>query len=60
MFGLFKKKPKEKTAPQLFDINGVPIQEGDTVVSQRYGLGPSKVILEGLEWFYESIEKRNE
>lgn len=54
MFGLFKKKPKEKQPPQLQDLNGKPIKEGDRVTSLRYELGTCKVVLEGLEYFYVS------
>ena len=57
MFGLFKKKPKEPTAPEILDINGTPIFEGDVVTSQRYDLGECKVILEELHYYYESVEK---
>ncbi|WP_425389878.1 hypothetical protein [Ekhidna sp.] len=56
MFGLFKKKPKEKLPPQLMDIDGQLIQEGDEVMSHRYELGRCKVELEGLQFFYVSIE----
>ncbi len=55
MFGLFKKKPKEKQPPQLLDLNSNPINEGDHVTSLRYEMGECKVVLEGLEYFYESI-----
>ncbi len=55
MFGLFKKKPKEKRPPQLLDLNSNPIQEGDKVTSLRYEMGECKVVLEGLEYFYESV-----
>jgi hypothetical protein len=56
MFGLFKKKPKEKQAPKLFDLNGNLIVEGSIVTSLRYDLGECKVVLEELVFFYESIE----
>lgn len=56
---LFKKKPKEKQPPQIADINGNPIIEGDRVESQRYELGECTVILEGLEYFYQSAEKED-
>ncbi|MGW8121034.1 hypothetical protein ACV07N_00130 [Roseivirga echinicomitans] len=56
MFGLFKKKPKEKQVPKLLDLNSNPINEGDVVTSLRYDLGECKVILEELVFFYESIE----
>jgi len=60
MFGLFKKKPKEKQPPQIQDLNGKPIKAGDRVTSLRYELGACKVVLEGLEYFYESEEKEGE
>lgn len=56
MFGLFKKKPKEKPLPQLTDLNSKPLKEGDLVTSLRYDLGKCKVVLEGKEYFYESLE----
>ena len=57
MFGLFKKKHKEKQPPKLLDLNGNPIVEGSIVTSLRYDLGDCKVELEGLDYFYVSIEK---
>lgn len=54
MFKLFKKKPKEKQPPQLLDIDGVPILEGDEVMAHRYELGKCTVELEGLQYFYVS------
>ncbi|MFK7951483.1 MAG: hypothetical protein AB8B73_01455 [Ekhidna sp.] len=56
MFGFLKKKPKEKLPPQLLDINGNLISEGDEVDALRYELGKCKVELEGLQFFYVSIE----
>lgn len=56
MFGLFKKKKKEKTAPPLFDIKGNALAEGDTVMAHRYELGKSSIILEELHYYYESHE----
>jgi len=52
MFGIFKKKPKEKQPPKLLDLNGSPIVEGAVVKSLRYELGECVVELEGLEYFY--------
>jgi hypothetical protein len=52
MFGLFKKKPKEKQPPKLLDLNNNPIVEGAVVKSLRYDLGECDVTLEGLEYFY--------
>jgi len=56
MFGLFKKKPKVKKLPKLLDLNSNPINEGDIVTSLRYDLGECKVVLEGLIYYYESLE----
>lgn len=56
MFGLFKRKPKEKQPPMLLDLNGKPISEGDKVTSLRYDLGECNVVLEGLIYYYESVE----
>lgn len=56
MFGLFKKKPKEPTAPKLLDLNANPIVEGAVVKSLRYDLGECTVELEGIEYFYVSKE----
>ncbi len=36
------------------DIDGMPIEAGDQVFSQRYDLGQCTVELEGLEFFYVS------
>ncbi|MEP2025392.1 MAG: hypothetical protein ABJH98_09780 [Reichenbachiella sp.] len=54
MFGLFKKKKKEKQAPQLLDINGELLEEGDKVEVLRYELGACTLILDGLHYYYES------
>ncbi len=54
MIKLFKKKPKKKEPPELLDIDGDLISEGDKVVSQRYELGECTVELEGLQYFYVS------
>lgn len=55
MFGLFKKKKKEKQAPQLLDIEGKLLAEGDRVEALRYELGECLLTLEGLHYYYESI-----
>ncbi|MFY0592676.1 hypothetical protein [Roseivirga sp.] len=54
MFGLFKKKPKEKPLPKLIDLNNNPIVEGAIVKSLRYELGECTVELDGMEYFYVS------
>ena len=56
MFGLFKKKVVEPQPPILYDINGENIAQGDEVMSLRYELGKCKVVLEGVEYFYESLD----
>ena len=59
MINFFKKKPKEKQPPQLLDIEGNLLVEGDMVISQRYELGECNVILEGLQYFYVSKDNGN-
>lgn len=59
MLNFFKKKPKEKQPPQLLDLGGIPILEGDEVVSHRYELGNCTVVLEGLEYFYISKQSKD-
>ncbi len=54
MLRFFKKKPKEKLPPQLLDIDGQLIVEGEEVEALRYELGRCKVELEGLHFFYVS------
>lgn len=56
MFKFFKKKSKENLPPQLLDQEGVLIHEGDEVMCHRYDLGRCKVELEGLQFFYVSME----
>jgi hypothetical protein len=55
MLRIFKKKPQKKEPPQLLDMDGNLIQEGDEVIAHRYELGNCKVELEGLQFFYASI-----
>lgn len=52
MFGIFKKKKKEKRAPQLFDLLGNEINSGDKVTSERYDLGSCVLELDGLHYYY--------
>lgn len=54
MIGFLKKKPKKKEPPELIDMAGNLIQEGDVVISERYELGTCDVTLEGLQFFYVS------
>jgi hypothetical protein len=54
VFKFFQKK-KKKLPPQLMDIGGNLILEGDEVICHRYDLGESKVELEGLHFYYVSL-----
>lgn len=54
MINLFRKKPKKKLPPELLDMEGNLILEGDEVTAHRYELGKCKVVLEGLQFFYVS------
>ena len=56
MFGIFKRKPKEKKPPVITDLNNLPLKEGDLVTSLRYNLGKCRVVLDGLVYYYESLE----
>mgnify|MGYP001049609185 CR=1 FL=1 len=56
MFGLFKKKNKEKPRPSLMDLDKKPIGPGDTVQSLRYNLGKCKILEEEGHYYYQSLE----
>ncbi len=56
MLKFLKKKPPEPQPPELLDMDGHPIVEGDRVMAHRYELGTCEVILEGLQFFYVSTE----
>jgi hypothetical protein len=59
MFGFFKKKNKHengvKLLPELSDLDGVALREGDIVEVLRYDLGRCKIIVEDKKYFYESL-----
>lgn len=55
MLGWFKKKEKKKSAPQLLDIEGQPLQVGDKVEVLRYEMGECELTLEGLHYYYVSV-----
>ena len=59
MFGLFKRnKQKKKSTVQFVDVDGNPLNEGDTVLSLRYDLGKC-IIRSGENGFeYQSIESQ--
>ncbi|WP_421762635.1 hypothetical protein [Ekhidna sp.] len=54
MIRFFKKKPKKKVPPELLDMDGNLILEGDEVLAERYELGECSVELEGVQFFYVS------
>lgn len=56
--GFFNWKNNKSSAPNFADIDGIPLKEGDKVLSLRYDLGECIIINteEGLA--YESIEKK--
>ncbi|MGB3181160.1 MAG: hypothetical protein WBB45_07200 [Cyclobacteriaceae bacterium] len=57
MFGLFKKKKSSKgKLPELCDIHGEPLTEGDEVMAHRYELGRAELILEKNSYQYRSLE----
>ncbi|MFA0962804.1 hypothetical protein AB9P05_13460 [Roseivirga sp. BDSF3-8] len=56
MFGLFRKKKKQNSLPELFDLNEQRLHEGDEVMAHRYELGKSVVVLEDNTYFYRSVE----
>ncbi|MBV6644946.1 MAG: hypothetical protein KI790_05835 [Cyclobacteriaceae bacterium] len=55
MFNFFKKKEKENLLPELFDLKGDPLAEGDIVIAQRYELNECRIVLEDRQYFYISI-----
>ena len=59
MFGLFKKnKANKKSKVQFVDLNGNPLNEGDTVLSHRYELGKCIIVVGENGFEYESIESK--
>lgn len=56
--GLFKRRLNKKSDLNFSDLEGLPLKEGDKVLSLRYDLGECIIINteEGLA--YESIEKK--
>lgn len=56
MFGFFKKKQKQPELPQLVDLNNSPLIEGDIVEALRYELGKCRLIIEGNDYIYTSLE----
>ena len=56
MFKLFKKNSEDKSELNFADLDGVPLKEGDIVISLRYDLGKCKVIKTEKGFEYESLE----
>jgi hypothetical protein len=56
MSGLFSKKKQGDPDLSFVDLDGLPLQEGDTVMSLRYELGKCKVIKTETGMAYESID----
>ncbi len=59
MFNFFKKTKKSengvKPMPELSDLDGMTLQEGDVVEALRYELGRCKIVIEDHQYFYESL-----
>lgn len=57
MFNFFKKKQENgvKPMPEISDLEGMPLKEGDIVDALRYELGRCKIIIEDKKYFYESL-----
>ena len=56
MLDWFKKKSKKDISlPDLLDLDGNPLREGDTVESLRYDLGICQILLNDTDFIYESL-----
>jgi hypothetical protein len=58
VFNLFSKKHKKKESPQMVDLNGNALKQGDIVISHRYDLDKCVVGKDGQGFYYESIESK--
>ena len=56
--GLFKRKLSKKSNLNFADLEGLPLKEGDKVLSLRYDLGECIIINSEEGLAYESIEKK--
>ena len=59
MFSLFRKRAdngKNPPLPELYDLNDKQLLEGDKVVSLRYEMGRSELIVENGQYYYQSLE----
>ncbi|MCU0392845.1 MAG: hypothetical protein MUE81_17185 [Thermoflexibacter sp.] len=59
LFNFFKRNKSAengvKTMPEISDLEGVALKEGDLVEVLRYEMGTCKIIIEDGKYFYESI-----
>jgi len=55
---IFKKKKSTKAELNFADLDGVPLQVGDRVVSLRYELGECLIINTDEGLAYKSVEKK--
>lgn len=59
MFSFLKKKNKHengvKPLPELSDLDGMTLKEGDIVEVLRYELGQCRIVVEDKKYYYESL-----
>jgi hypothetical protein len=55
MISLFNRK-KKKSSIKFYDFDGQPLKEGDLVMSLRYDLGESRIIMTENGFAYESLK----
>ena len=58
--GLFNRKPAKSSELNFTDLDGIPIKEGDKVLSLRYELGECIIIKTSEGLVYESIETKKQ
>ena len=56
--GIFKRNTIKKSDVNFVDLDGMPLKEGDKVLSLRYDLGECKIVKTEVGLAYESIEKK--
>lgn len=56
MAALFKKSKKSGSELSFVDLDGIPLSEGDMVISLRYELGRCRIIRTENGMAYESVE----
>jgi len=55
MISLFNRK-KKNSSIKFYDFDGQPLKEGDLVMSLRYDLGESRIIMTENGFAYESLK----